>query len=85
MGESTRDQWHKADWDAVMKDPTLVQLPHPDYVLKFNAHQFVEENYGKVAEEVKQGRTLRDFEDGEHLKKMTKNSVDEVQVAATAL
>jgi 2-polyprenyl-6-methoxyphenol hydroxylase-like FAD-dependent oxidoreductase len=85
MGESTRDQWHKADWDAVMKDPTLVQLPYPDYILKFNSHVFAEENYERVAAEVRQGRTLRDFDDEEHLKKVTKNSVDEVQMTPAAL
>src|SRR5579871_3696494 len=63
MGESTRDQWHKADWDAVMKDPALVQLPHPDYVLKFDTHKYVVDNYDKVAEEVRSGKTLADFID----------------------
>src|SRR5437764_421168 len=51
MGESTRDQWHKADWDAVMKDPTLVQLPHPDYVLKFDTHKYLVDNNAKGARE----------------------------------
>lgn len=85
MGESTRDQWHKADWDAVMKDPTLVQLPHPDYILKFDTHKYVVDNYDKVAAEVRKGRTLADFIDDEHLKKMTKNSIDEVQLAPVSL
>jgi hypothetical protein len=44
--------------------------------------QFTEENYEKVAEEVKHGRMLRDFDDKEHLNKMTKASVDETGVAA---
>jgi hypothetical protein len=85
MGESTRDKWHKADWDAVMKDTTLVELPHPDYILKFDPYKFVDENFDRVLEEVRQGRTLSDFDDEEHLKKMTKNSIDEVQMAPTSL
>lgn len=78
LGEQTRDQWHKADWDAVAKDPRLVQLPNPEYVLAFDVYKFAEENYERVAEEVRQGRTLADFDDEEHLKKMTIKSVDEV-------
>ena|SRR5277367_3369622 len=78
LGEATRDQWHKADWDAVAKDPRLVQLPNPDYVLKFDVYKYVEENFDRVAEQVKQGRTLKDFDDDEHLKKMTEASIDEI-------
>jgi hypothetical protein len=81
LGEATRDRWHKADWDAVKKDPRLVQLPNPDYVLKFDCHKFAEDNFEKVAEEVRQGRTLKDFDDNEHLQKMTRDSVDEIGVA----
>ena len=85
MGENTRDRWHKADWDTVIKDPSLVYLPHPDYILKFDPYKFFEDNYEKVVEEVRQGRTLKDFDDEEHLKKMTENSIHEVQVAPASI
>jgi hypothetical protein len=81
-GESTRDMWHKADWDEVKKDPSKVQLPREDWILKHDSRQFAEDNFDRVAEEIKQGRTLKDFDDPEHLKKMTKASVDETGVAA---
>ena len=81
-GESTRDMWHKADWDEVKKDPSKVQLPREDWILKHDSRQFAEDNFDRVAEEIKQGRTLKDFDEPEHLKKVTKASVDETGVAA---
>jgi hypothetical protein len=72
--------WHKADWDAVKKDPTKVQIPREEWILKFDCAKYAEENFEKAAEEVRQGRTLKDFDDAEHLKKMTKESVDEMGV-----
>src|SRR5579862_1995252 len=81
-GETTRDRWHKADWDAVKKDPSKVNIPREDWILKFDVEKYAEENYERVAEEVKQGRTLKDFDDSEHLNKMTKHSIDETGVAA---
>lgn len=81
-GETTRDRWHKADWDAVKKDPSTVHIPREDWILKFDVEKFAEENYEKVAQEVLQGRTLRDFDDKDHLSKMTKESVNETGVAA---
>jgi hypothetical protein len=50
--------------------------------LKFDCAKYAEENFDKIAEEVKEGRTLKDFDDPEHLKKMTKESVNEIGVAA---
>jgi len=81
-GETTRDRWHKADWDAVKKDPSKVQIPREDWILKFDVEKFTEENYERVAEEVRRGRTLKDFDDEEQLSKMTKASVDETGVTA---
>jgi len=81
-GESTRDMWHKADWDAVKKNPDLIKLPREDWILKHDSRQFAEDNFDRVAEEVRQGRTLKDFDDSEHLKKLTKESVQETGVAA---
>jgi hypothetical protein len=65
-GETTRDRWHKADWDAVKEDPSLVQLPHPPFLLRFDCRQFADEQFDIAAEEIKQGRTLRDFDDPEY-------------------
>jgi hypothetical protein len=59
-----------------------VQLPHHDYILKFDCYKFAQENYERVAEEIRQGRTLRDFDDVDHLQKTTEASANEVGVAA---
>lgn len=80
-GESTRDRWHKADWDAVKKDPSKVHIPREDWILKHDSRKYAEENFERVAEEIRQGRTLKDFDDKDHLKHMTKESVNETGVA----
>ena len=36
-GVSTRDMWHKADWDAIWKDPDSLQLKREEWVLNFDA------------------------------------------------
>jgi hypothetical protein len=81
-GESTRDRWHKADWDAVKKDPSKVHIPREDWILKHDSAKYAEDNFDRVAEEIKQGKTLKDLDSSEHLQKMTKESVDEIGVAA---
>lgn len=82
-GETTRDMWHKVtDWDAVKKDPTKVQLPREDWILKHDCKQFAEDNFERVAEEIKQGRTLKDFDDVEHLTKLSQESAKEVSVSS---
>ncbi|KAH7380289.1 hypothetical protein DE146DRAFT_637315 [Phaeosphaeria sp. MPI-PUGE-AT-0046c] len=42
-GETTRDKWHNTDWEAVKKDPTLIQFPREDWIFKFDAEKHVEE------------------------------------------
>ncbi|KAI5272526.1 putative MAK1-like monooxygenase [Aureobasidium subglaciale] len=36
-GETTRDMWHKADWDRVKDDPKSVQMPREDWILGHDA------------------------------------------------
>ncbi|KAI5252125.1 putative MAK1-like monooxygenase [Aureobasidium subglaciale] len=36
-GETTRDMWHKADWDRVKDDPESVQMPREDWILGHDA------------------------------------------------
>jgi hypothetical protein len=35
--------WHNTDWDAVKKDPTLIQFPREDWVFKHDAEKHAEE------------------------------------------
>jgi 2-polyprenyl-6-methoxyphenol hydroxylase-like FAD-dependent oxidoreductase len=36
-GVTTREQWHKADWDKIWKDPTLLHLKRDPWLLDFDA------------------------------------------------
>ncbi|KAJ5218385.1 uncharacterized protein N7498_000484 [Penicillium cinerascens] len=49
-GETTRDMWHKADWDKVAKDPESIQLPREDWIFRFDAEKNAEERFGKLVE-----------------------------------
>lgn len=48
-GETTRDMWHKADWDKVKENPESVQFPREDWIHTFdaekNAEEVFEENF----------------------------------------
>lgn len=49
-GETTRDMWHKADWDKVAKDPASIQLPREDWIFRFDAEKNAEETFSKLVE-----------------------------------
>lgn len=36
-GVTTREQWHKADWDKIWKDPKLLHLKRDAWLLDFDA------------------------------------------------
>jgi hypothetical protein len=35
--------WHNTDWEAVKKDPTLIQFPREDWIFGFDAEKHAEE------------------------------------------
>ena len=39
-GVTTREQWHKADWDAIRKDPTSLHLKRDPWLLDFDQEPF---------------------------------------------
>lgn len=47
-GEVTRDQWHKADWDAAKKNPETMKLKREAWLLNFDAEDFAEKNYAST-------------------------------------
>ncbi|KAF2231586.1 FAD/NAD(P)-binding domain-containing protein [Viridothelium virens] len=47
-GETTRDMWHKADWDKVKEDPESMHMPREDWIFKFDAERNAEEMYGQT-------------------------------------
>lgn len=44
-GESTRDLWHKTDWDKVKEDPSSIGFPREDWIHQFDAERYAEENF----------------------------------------
>jgi hypothetical protein len=48
-GEQTRDTWHKADWDAVKKNPESMKLKREAWLLDFDAEKYAEDNYAATA------------------------------------
>lgn len=55
-GETTRDMWHKADWDKVKENPESVQFPREDWIhfhdAENHAEEVFDENFGQVQAEV---------------------------------
>lgn len=47
-GVTTRNKWHKADWDAIWKEPTLLHLKREPWILGFDAEENAYSEYDKV-------------------------------------
>lgn len=47
-GESTRDMWHKTDWDKVKENPELVKLPRQSWIFDHDVEKHAEEVYDEV-------------------------------------
>ncbi|KAL1861104.1 hypothetical protein Plec18167_002806 [Paecilomyces lecythidis] len=47
-GETTRDMWHKADWDKVKENPKSIEMPREDWIFKFDAEKHTEEVVGDI-------------------------------------
>jgi 2-polyprenyl-6-methoxyphenol hydroxylase-like FAD-dependent oxidoreductase len=51
-GVSTREQWHKADWDAIWKDPESLHLKREAWILNFDAEADAYASYDAVREKL---------------------------------
>jgi 2-polyprenyl-6-methoxyphenol hydroxylase-like FAD-dependent oxidoreductase len=51
-GVSTREQWHKADWDAIWKDPESLHLKREAWILDFDAEADAYASYDAVREKL---------------------------------
>ncbi|KAK3990923.1 hypothetical protein QBC44DRAFT_393854 [Cladorrhinum sp. PSN332] len=51
-GVQTREQWHKADWDAIWKDPESLHLKREGWILDFDAEKDTYERYEEVKKEL---------------------------------
>lgn len=47
-GVSTREKWHKADWDLIWQDPTSLHLKREEWILKFDTEDNAYKEYEKV-------------------------------------
>ena len=51
-GITTREQWHKADWDAIWKDPQSMHLKREAWILDFDAEADAYARYDAVRDEL---------------------------------
>lgn len=47
-GVTTREKWHKADWDLIWQDPTQLHLKREAWILKFDAEEHTYSEYEKA-------------------------------------
>lgn len=41
-GESTRDRWHKTDWEKVAKEPESIAFRREDWIHEYDAEKHTE-------------------------------------------
>ncbi|EAQ83146.1 hypothetical protein CHGG_10964 [Chaetomium globosum CBS 148.51] len=58
-GVATREQWHKADWDAIWKDPESMHLKREAWILDFDAEADAYARYDAVREELESENGVR--------------------------
>lgn len=54
MGVTTREQWHKADWDAIWKDPKSLHIKREGWLLNFDAEDHAYQVYDEIATNLKE-------------------------------
>jgi len=52
-GETTRDTWHKADFDSLKKNPEAIKLKREPWLLGHDAERYADENYEKTVKALK--------------------------------
>ncbi|KAK4192361.1 6-hydroxynicotinate 3-monooxygenase [Podospora australis] len=51
-GITTREQWHKADWDAIWKDPQSLHLQREAWILNFDSEADAYASYDAVKQDL---------------------------------
>ncbi|KAK3321932.1 hypothetical protein B0H66DRAFT_474442 [Apodospora peruviana] len=54
-GVQTREQWHKADWDAIWADPKSLHLAREAWILDFDAEDDAYKSYDRILGEIRSG------------------------------
>jgi len=57
-GITTREQWHKADWDAIRKNPESMHLQGEAWILDFDAEEDAYASYDSVREKLSSDRGM---------------------------
>ena len=57
LGVTTREQWHKADWDKIRKDPTSLHLKREPWLLDFDAETDAYNRYDEVVQGLRSNQT----------------------------
>lgn len=52
-GVMTREQWHKADWDAIWRNPESLHLKREEWILNFDAEKEAYEAFERVRGEIR--------------------------------
>ncbi|KAK3402351.1 hypothetical protein B0T20DRAFT_504773 [Sordaria brevicollis] len=47
-GETTRDRWHKTDWEKGTKDPKSIAFPREDWIHQHDAEKHAEEVFDEI-------------------------------------
>ena len=55
-GEAVRDMWHKADWDKVALDPTLIEMPREEWIFGHDAYAYAEKMSAEAIAKSSQAR-----------------------------
>ena len=58
-GETTRDMWHKTDWEHAKKHPESIQLPREDWIFGHDAEKHAETVFEDVREEIRGEATAK--------------------------
>ena len=56
-GETTRDMWHKTDWDAVKKNPEIIKFPRQEWVFDHDAEKHAEAVFEETVAAIEAERT----------------------------
>jgi hypothetical protein len=47
--------WHKTDWDAAVKDPSILRMPRPDWLFGHDPQDYAYEEFETAAHAVETG------------------------------
>lgn len=47
-GETTRDMWHKTDWNKAREDPASIALPREDWIHYHDSETHAEEAFDEI-------------------------------------